>query len=74
MKVTSIKQKTECIIRTVSAAIGFAMSIGGVVGFLIEKFASGFALCIFAIIFVAMAIGYKQIELAIAKIEVKLKR
>jgi hypothetical protein len=74
MKVTSIKQKTECIIRTVSSAIGFAMSLGGVVGLLLDRFASGFVLCIFAIIFVAMAIGYRQIELAMAKIEVKLKR
>jgi len=70
---TSIKQKTECFIRIVSAAVGFAMSLGGVVGLLMDKFDSGFVLCIFAIIFEAMAIGYRQIELALAKIEVKLK-
>lgn len=75
LKVSKWKLKTECIIRLLCTLLAFAMGVAGIASILIgQPSTNGIILCISAIVLMAMAQGFRQIELAYNGFKARLRR
>jgi hypothetical protein len=72
---STIKLRTDCIVRLCCTLLAMVMGSGGLVSILIwQPLARGLSLCIIAIVLMAMALGYRQIELICKTIRMRLRR